>query len=146
MSGFFRIGGTVEVLGLISVSVELVVTLAYDDTTNVLSGRATLVIDIDLTLYSDSVELDSGVWVLAGDPNAAHPAPPPLPPSRPVAGEPGELRPPGGAFTEPPTQARAADAPNAEDADPASLAASWTAYRAAFAPTPTDALTDRRTP
>ncbi|WP_328377338.1 hypothetical protein OHB13_14250 [Streptomyces sp. NBC_00440] len=146
LSGFFRIGGTVEVLGLISVSVELVVTLAYDDTTNVLSGRATLVIDIDLTLYSDSVELDSGVWVLAGDPNAAHPAPPPLPPSRPVAGEPGGLRPPGGAFTEPPTQARAADAPNAEDADPASLAASWTAYRAAFAPTPTDALTDRRTP
>jgi hypothetical protein len=29
-------------------------------------GRATLVIDIDLLIYSDSVELDSGEWVLIG--------------------------------------------------------------------------------
>ena len=68
IDGFIRIGGSVEVLGLVSVSIELVVTLTYDDRdgNNRLVGRATLVIEIDLTLYADSVEIDSGEWVLAG--------------------------------------------------------------------------------
>lgn len=72
LSGFLRLGGMVEVLGLVSVSVELVVTLTYESETNALVGRATLVLEIDLLLFSDSVELDTGPWVLAGDP----PAPP----------------------------------------------------------------------
>jgi hypothetical protein len=66
LTGFIRIGGSVEVLGLVSISVELVVGLKYDFTRNELYGRATLVVEIDLTLYSDSVELDSGNWVIPG--------------------------------------------------------------------------------
>jgi hypothetical protein len=67
ITGYLRIGGSVEVLGLISVSIELCLSLAYRSEQNALVGRATLVIEIDLTLWSDSVELDSGEWVLAGD-------------------------------------------------------------------------------
>ena len=66
ITGYLRIGGCVEVLGLISVSIELCLSLAYQSQRNALVGRATLVIEIDLTLWSDSVELDSGEWVLAG--------------------------------------------------------------------------------
>ncbi|MFI9047295.1 hypothetical protein [Streptomyces sp. NPDC053427] len=66
ITGYLRIGGCVEVLGLVSVSIELCITLAYQSATKALVGRATLVIEIDLTLWSDSVELDSGTWVLAG--------------------------------------------------------------------------------
>ncbi|MBR0820239.1 hypothetical protein [Bradyrhizobium liaoningense] len=66
LTGFIHIGGSIEVLGLISVSVELRVELAYQFDTNALIGRATLVIEIDVTLFSDTVELDSGNWVIAG--------------------------------------------------------------------------------
>lgn len=66
ITGYLRIGGCVSVLGLISVSVELCLSMAYQSERNALIGRATLVIEIDLTLWSDSVELDSGEWVLAG--------------------------------------------------------------------------------
>ena len=66
VSGYLRMGGSVDVLGLISISIELVVELAYDSDSNALVGRATLVLQIDLTLWSDSVELDTGPWVLAG--------------------------------------------------------------------------------
>jgi hypothetical protein len=66
ITGYLRIGGCVEVLGLISVSIELCLSLTYQSQRNALVGRATLVIEIDLTLWSDSVELDSGEWVLAG--------------------------------------------------------------------------------
>ena len=66
ITGYLRIGGSVEVLGLIAVSIELCLSLAYRSATNALVGRATLVIEIDLTLWSDSVELDSGEWEFAG--------------------------------------------------------------------------------
>jgi hypothetical protein len=66
LTGYVRLGGSVEVLGLISVSIELVVQLGYDFGTNVLSGRATLVLELDLTLWSDSVEIDSGEWTFQG--------------------------------------------------------------------------------
>lgn len=94
LAAFIRIGGSVEVLGLVSISVELVVTLEYvnDANHNRLVGRATLVIEVDVTLFAESVELDSGEWVLAGDerPQRAvtqgvtHAAPPPdaPPPNR----------------------------------------------------------------
>lgn len=70
ITGYLRIGGCVEVLGLVSVSIELSLSLAYRSQQNALVGRATLVIEIDLTLWSDSVELDSGDWVLAGGDHA----------------------------------------------------------------------------
>ena len=66
LTGYLRIGGCVDILGLLSVSVELNIALAYQSTTKALVGRATLVVEIDLTLWSTSVELDSGEWVLAG--------------------------------------------------------------------------------
>ena len=66
VTGYLRIGGSVDILGLISVSIELRIELAYVSARNALIGRATLVIEIDLTLWSDTMELDSGEWVLAG--------------------------------------------------------------------------------
>jgi hypothetical protein len=66
LTGYIRIGGSVDILGLVSVSVELCVQLSYESQTNALVGRATMVIDIDLTLWSEPVELDTGEWVLAG--------------------------------------------------------------------------------
>ncbi len=66
MEAFIRIGGSIEILGLVSVAVELLVVLTYDEFGNRLVGRAKLVIEIDLTLYSESVEIDSGEWVLIG--------------------------------------------------------------------------------
>jgi hypothetical protein len=74
LAGFIRLGGSVSLFGLASVSIEMRIELVYDGTRNQLAGRATLVIEIDLTLYSDSVELDSGLWVLAG---GSSPPPPP---------------------------------------------------------------------
>ncbi|MEU3794431.1 hypothetical protein [Streptomyces fructofermentans] len=70
LTGYLRIGGCVEVLGLVSVSVELCISLAYQSATKALVGRATLVIEVDFTLCSASVELDSGTWVLAGGSSA----------------------------------------------------------------------------
>ncbi|MBV9832280.1 MAG: hypothetical protein JOZ82_11865, partial [Marmoricola sp.] len=72
-SGFLRIGGNVDLLGLVSVSIELLVELSYDSGSKQLAGRATLVIEVDLTFWSDSVELDSGTWVLAGGSGAGAP-------------------------------------------------------------------------
>jgi hypothetical protein len=71
MAAYLRFGGSVEVLGLVSVSVELLVTLTYIKQRNALVGRATMVLEVDLLLFSDSVELDTGEWVLMGD---EHPA------------------------------------------------------------------------
>lgn len=78
LAGYVRFGGMVEVLGLISVSVELVATLEYFDrledpaldtgvVVNAMVGRATLVLEVDLLLVSESVELDTGPWVISGD-------------------------------------------------------------------------------
>jgi hypothetical protein len=67
ITGYLRIGGCVEILGLVSVSIELIIALAYQSARNALVGRATLVITIDLTLWSDTMEIDSGEWVLAGE-------------------------------------------------------------------------------
>jgi hypothetical protein len=66
VTGYLRIGGCVEVLGLISVSIEICLFLSYQSQRNALVGRATLVVEIDLTLWSTRVEIDSGEWVLAG--------------------------------------------------------------------------------
>ncbi len=73
VTGFLRVGGSVDVLGLVSVSVELRVELAYDG--RVLSGRATAVIEIDVTFWSGSIHLDSGEYVFAGAAAAAGPPP-----------------------------------------------------------------------
>ncbi|MER7766887.1 hypothetical protein [Kitasatospora sp. NPDC096140] len=58
ITGYLRIGGSVSVLGLISVSIELTLSLTYDTDTNVLSGSARLVITVDLTFFSKTVTLE----------------------------------------------------------------------------------------
>ncbi|MGW5136782.1 hypothetical protein [Streptomyces sp. NPDC004135] len=105
LTGFIHIGGSVQLLGLVSVAVELHVELAYQFDTNALVGRAKIVVDIDVTLFSESVELDSGEWVIAGGSPRERSGP--LPP-RPVDSA---ARPPG--------------------PDPALLQA-WRDYRGAF--------------
>ncbi|MQA80411.1 MAG: hypothetical protein GEV10_18345 [Streptosporangiales bacterium] len=65
-TGFLRMGGSVDLLGLVSVVVELRLELTYDPEDNAMWGRATLVVELDLTLTSFDVELDSGMWVFAG--------------------------------------------------------------------------------
>ena len=64
VTGFLRVGGSVDVLGLVSVSVELRIELTYIE--GVLKGRATAVIEIDVTFWSGSIELDSGEYTFAG--------------------------------------------------------------------------------
>ncbi|WP_328457965.1 hypothetical protein [Amycolatopsis sp. NBC_00438] len=66
LTGFLRLGGSMDLLGLISVSVEVRLELTYDIGRNRMVGRASLVIEIDLTFYSDSVQLDSGEWEFIG--------------------------------------------------------------------------------
>ncbi|MEU2061292.1 hypothetical protein [Streptomyces sp. NPDC013455] len=66
LEAFIRIGGSVELLGLVTVSVELRVSLTYLDDPPRLFGRATVVIELDLTLYSETVTVDSGTFELIG--------------------------------------------------------------------------------
>jgi hypothetical protein len=56
IAGYLRIGGMVRVLGLISVSIELTVSLTFVEP-NILRGAAKLVIAVDLTFWSTSVEI-----------------------------------------------------------------------------------------
>ncbi|WP_369182237.1 hypothetical protein [Streptomyces sp. Y1] len=55
ITGYLRIGGMVRVLGLVSVSVELTIAMTY--VPNMLTGSARLVISVDLTFWSTSVEI-----------------------------------------------------------------------------------------
>jgi hypothetical protein len=74
-TGFLRMGGSVNLLGLVSVVIELRLELTYDGVKKEMWGRATLVVEIDLTLTSFPVELDSGIWVFAGgEDEKPHPA------------------------------------------------------------------------
>jgi hypothetical protein len=74
LEAYIRIGGSVELLGLVSVSVELRVSLRYVPPTtdpemhggNLLIGRATLVIEVEVIFFSESVTLDSGTYELRG--------------------------------------------------------------------------------
>ncbi|MFI9587037.1 hypothetical protein ACIHCQ_35655 [Streptomyces sp. NPDC052236] len=66
LEAFIRIGGSVQLLGLITVSVELRVSLTYLDDPPRLFGRATVVIELDLTLYSETATIDSGTFELIG--------------------------------------------------------------------------------
>jgi len=55
LEGYLRAGGSLSVLGLITVSVEFLLALSYED--GVVTGTATLTVDIDLTLFHKSVDL-----------------------------------------------------------------------------------------
>jgi hypothetical protein len=66
VEAFIRIGGSVQLLGFVTVSVELRVTLTFVDPPPKLTGRASLVIELDLTLFSETVTVDSGTFDLIG--------------------------------------------------------------------------------
>ncbi len=57
LSGYFRLRGEVDVLGLISASIELYLELTYETATGKAVGRATLTIEIEIFFLSFSVEI-----------------------------------------------------------------------------------------
>ncbi|MFF2079658.1 hypothetical protein ACFVXG_33485 [Kitasatospora sp. NPDC058162] len=58
VTGYLRIGGSVSLLGLISVSIELTLALTWNATVGSLTGSAQLVITVDLTFFSKSFTLE----------------------------------------------------------------------------------------
>jgi hypothetical protein len=57
LTGYLRIGGEVEVLGIISVSIELNMSLTYESATGKCVGKATLTIEVEVLFFSASVEI-----------------------------------------------------------------------------------------
>ena len=57
LTGYFRLGGQVSVLGLISASIELYLELLYVPDTGKCKGSATLTIEISVFLFSASVKI-----------------------------------------------------------------------------------------
>jgi hypothetical protein len=67
LEAYIRIGGSVQLLGLVTISVELRVTLRYSSSPRPkLAGEASLVIELDLTLFSQTVTVSSGTYELIG--------------------------------------------------------------------------------
>ncbi|MVN75599.1 hypothetical protein GO988_04600 [Hymenobacter sp. HMF4947] len=124
VDGYLRFGGSIKVLGLVSVSVELVLTLQYDSELDKLWGQATLVLEIDLTLYATSVELDSGPWVLYDGPDNSLGAPASAPAGLVASPALARLAPLG------PTPSASLAAASAAAAD----LQAWQTYQDAFAP------------
>ena len=58
IEGHLRIGGYVDVLGLISVSIEFSLALAYISSRNVLSGSGQLTVGVKLLFYSESFSFE----------------------------------------------------------------------------------------
>ncbi len=57
LSGYLRMGGSLNVLGLIKVSVEFNLSFTYDSETDKAYGRATLTVHVEVLFFSASVEL-----------------------------------------------------------------------------------------
>ena len=57
LTAYIRLHGSVDILGLIEVSLTFYVGLSYVTNTRSLVGEATLTIEIDLVVFSESVEL-----------------------------------------------------------------------------------------
>jgi len=57
LAGYLRCGGSLEVLGLITVSLEFVMTLEYTTPPSRLRGIATLTVEIEILFFSISVDL-----------------------------------------------------------------------------------------
>ncbi len=56
LAGFFRLRGEVEALGIVSVSIELYLEMRYESSGKCV-GTATLSIEIDVTLFSTTIEI-----------------------------------------------------------------------------------------
>ena len=57
LTAYFRIRGEVDVLGLISASITLELSLTYQFDTGKLIGRASLVVEVEVLFFSASVEI-----------------------------------------------------------------------------------------
>ena len=59
LTGYFRLRGEVDVLGLISASIELYLALSYESATNKAVGQATLTIEVSIAFFSTSVKISA---------------------------------------------------------------------------------------
>jgi hypothetical protein len=57
LGGYLRMGGSMKVLAIVTVTVEFNLTFVYDSATDKAYGRATLTIEVDVAFFSVSVEL-----------------------------------------------------------------------------------------
>jgi hypothetical protein len=57
LTGYFRIRGEVDVLGLITASITLELSLTYEFATGKMVGRASITIEIEVFIFSGSVEV-----------------------------------------------------------------------------------------
>ena len=57
LTGYFRLRGEVDVLGLISASIELYMELIYQFNTGKMIGRATITVEIEVLFFSGSVQI-----------------------------------------------------------------------------------------
>jgi hypothetical protein len=57
LTGYFRLRGEVDVLGLISASIELYLALSYEFASGKAVGKATLTIEVEVAFFSTSVEV-----------------------------------------------------------------------------------------
>jgi hypothetical protein len=73
LSGYFRLRGEVDVLGLISASIELYLELHYEFDSGKMVGRATLTIKVEVFFFSTSVTISAERRFAgsAGDPTFA---------------------------------------------------------------------------
>jgi chaperonin cofactor prefoldin len=71
LAGYFRLRGEVDVLGLISASIELYLELHYDFPTGKMIGRAKLTIKVEVLFFSASVTIEAERRLAGsnGDPN-----------------------------------------------------------------------------
>ena len=71
LAGYFRLRGEVDVLGLISASIELYLEMTYDFDTGKMFGRATLTIKVEVLFFSASVTIEAERQFAGsnGDPN-----------------------------------------------------------------------------
>jgi hypothetical protein len=58
LTGYFKLHGEVDVLGLISASITLTLSLAYNIDTGKLKGKATLEIEVEVLFFSTSVTIE----------------------------------------------------------------------------------------
>ena len=79
LDGFLRIGGNVQALGIVSVSIELALDLHYEFSSGKCVGRATLTVEVEITFFSVSVEItcERKFAGSSGDPTFAEIMPPP---------------------------------------------------------------------
>lgn len=57
LSGYLRMGGELSVLGLISISLEFMLSFTYESETKKASGMATLTVKVEVLFFSKSIEI-----------------------------------------------------------------------------------------